>query len=395
MSVRDSRFEAGEIVVGQYRVIERIGQGGMAEVWLAEHVSSGARVVLKSPLPSKLLEDPQLKDRFLGEIRKMSRLDHPHIVKMHNVLDDWRGHPVAVMHYFGGGSLETRHDIALADWLPQIASALDYMHHQSPPMYHRDVKPANIFFDTTFFPYLGDFGIAKVDGGNTLYVRTETGMTLGTPKYMSPEAVHGDRELDCRADQYSLAVVVYEQLAGRIPFENVNPDSLYQIMKAHAEQAPKRLSDIDAAHREDTSAALSRALSKSPQDRFESCGAFAAAVLESLQPQPARNNTAPHGDSRYGPRWPFSPATDHGNARPVADRLRTFQQGGWGLKEGPYMAVFALIILVVCGAGVSLALWMTATRDTHDSETTTRDTHDRARPFEIPPDSAQTPNVQS
>ncbi len=268
-------------VENRYRLVEKIGQGGMAEVYLAEHLKTGARVVLKSPLPGLLIDNPELMDRFLDEIRKMSRLDHTNIVKVHDVLE-WCGRPVAVMQYFGGGSLDTKPGIKLDRWLPQITSALDYMHSPVRSMVHRDVKPANIFFDLQDTPYLGDFGIAKSHKGDTVYVRTVTGNTLGTPKYMSPEAVHG-RTLDGRADQYSLAIVVYEQLSGRIPFDDVDQDSAYHVMKAHAEIEPLPLCSIDARYNRATSVVLEQALSKSPAARYASCSEFAQALVASFE----------------------------------------------------------------------------------------------------------------
>ncbi len=339
-----SGLQIGTTVGNRYRVIEKIGQGGMAEVYLAENLGTGARVVLKSPLLGKLLDDPQLTGRFLDEIRKMSRLDHTNIVKMHDVLE-WSGRPVAVMQYFGGGGLDTRSEITLGQWLPQIASALDYMHMQTRPMVHRDVKPANIFFDLQGTPYLGDFGIAKTPGGNTLCVRTETGMTLGTPKYMSPEAVEG-KELNAQADQYSLAIVVYEQLAGCIPFD-VDPDSLYRIMRAHAELPPRPLSQIDARYGAATSAVLDRALSKRPEDRFGSCGEFAAAVMRSLESVPQRGPHPIAADPIGLPLGdlPFSvPPEQRSASAPAARGWWSFLAAKLGL---PAMIAVAAILLVL------------------------------------------------
>ncbi len=277
MSAEKTSSLLGQTILGRYRVKQQIGSGGMGEVYLAEDLVAGGDVVLKSPHSGLLLLDPQLRQRFLREIREMRKLDHTHIVKIYDVLElDER--PIAIMQHLGGGSLDQCRHSSLQRWLPSIAGALDYMHARRKV--HRDVKPANIFFDAQGTAYLGDFGIVKsLDGTMTSY--TADGFTPGTPKYMSPEAVRG-MDLDGRADQYSLAIVVYESLAGRIPF-NVDADSTYQLMNAHAEVRPLPLSEIDTRYSAATSAVLDRALSKRPDERFASCGEFAAAVIESLK----------------------------------------------------------------------------------------------------------------
>lgn len=278
MTRHDGPSLIGKTIDNGFHVERKLGEGGMGEVYLA-HGPTGGLVVLKIPRAGMLLDEPSAAGRFTREIRAMSLLEHPNIVKVYHVVEH-EGRPVAVMQYLSGGTLEDRSDVNLDHWLPQIADALDYLH--STGLVHRDVKPANIFFDSHGRAYLGDFGIVKpLDGRmtmlQTLYA-TEMGTTPGTAQYMSPEAVEG-RELDGRADQYALAIIVYECLAGRMPFEADTPAHLFA---AHLLAPPHPLSDIDDRYGEQTSAVLNRALAKKPAERFASCREFAETLARSL-----------------------------------------------------------------------------------------------------------------
>jgi len=269
----------GQTVDRRYEVKRLLGTGGMGEVYLALDQRTGGPVVLKAPWPGMLLDDPSLRKRFIREIRTMSRLDHPNIIKVYDVVEH-EGRPVAVMQYLSGGDLEAQTKLPVDKWLPQIASALDYLHLNK--LVHRDVKPANIFFDSHRTPYLGDFGIVKPLAGagtgfSTLHGGTQTGFALGTPKYMSPEAVEG-RELDGRSDQYALAIIVYERLAGRMPFDGETPA---HIFAAHLTAKPRPLSEIDANYGEAISGVLSRAPAKRLEERFLSAGVMEDGVVQS------------------------------------------------------------------------------------------------------------------
>ncbi|HXI20206.1 MAG TPA: serine/threonine-protein kinase, partial [Gemmatimonadales bacterium] len=199
----------------RYRIERQLGQGGMATVYLARDVKHEREVALKVLRPE--LGVVLGAERFLAEIKITARLDHPHILTL---IDSGttEGFLYYVLPFVRGESLLARLDrekqLGLEEALQitkQVASALDYAHRQG--VVHRDIKPENILIQEGE-AMLADFGIAlavKEAGGNRL---TETGLSLGTPQYMSPEQATGDRQLDARSDVYSLAAVLYEMLAG-------------------------------------------------------------------------------------------------------------------------------------------------------------------------------------
>ena len=207
--------------IGQYQEVEEVGRGGMAVVYRAIAPDSGQAVAIKLML-GDLLGDPRFRKRFQREAEVLQRLRHPAIVP---ILDhgEHNGQPYLVMPYLTGGTLAnqlTRGALppASAALLAPIAAALDAAHRQG--VIHRDVKPANILFDAAFRPYLTDFGIVKLLDESTAV--TQTGASLGTPGYMSPEQVRG-LSLDGRCDVYALGVILFEMLTGRLPFMSTNP----------------------------------------------------------------------------------------------------------------------------------------------------------------------------
>jgi hypothetical protein len=262
----------------RYRIERQLGAGGMATVFLATDLKHDREVALKVLRPE--LGAVLGVERFLAEIKITARLDHPHILTLIDSGAE-EGFLYYVLPFVRGESLREKsnreHQLGLEEALAitrQVASALDYAHRHG--VVHRDIKPENILL-LEGEAMLADFGIALAvseAGGNRL---TETGLSLGTPQYMSPEQATGDRLLDARSDVYSLAAVLYEMLAGEPPV--TGPSAQAMIAKLMTER-PVHLRVVRPAVPENVDAAVARALDKTPADRFPSAGDFVRALEE-------------------------------------------------------------------------------------------------------------------
>jgi len=282
----------GRMLAGRYRVVSRLGAGGMGVAYRSWDVESGIPVVVKIPKQG-YLTDGAFAERFTREVRLLQQLDHPRIVPILDV-GEHDGLPFVVMRLLPGGSLANRRlrdDAGRARpnppgmlhlWLPTIAQALDYMHALG--VVHRDVKPANVFFDAFWGAFLGDFGIAKIiaDGcaGDREQTLTATGLGVGTPEYMAPEQFSPKPVLDGRTDQHALAVIAYEMLVGRRPFTG---DSAHLIVEVTTHQ-PIHLRRLIPGIPTSLADAIHRGLAKRPGDRFSSCREFAATALAHVAP---------------------------------------------------------------------------------------------------------------
>ena len=269
----------GRTLEDRWRVEGVLGKGGMGTVYKATDLRLDRTVVLKVPHPRFLAEEG-FRERFEREIRSLIVLEHPHVVKVHDV-GAWRGVPYAVLQFLSGGSLKDRLDAVarrespaeVLEWFPDVASALDFIHARG--VVHRDVKPGNILFDETGHAFLADFGIAKALGGLETGL-TQTGMTPGSPDYMAPEIVMS-RPFGPEGDQYALASMVYESLAGRLPFPGATP---LEVLVAK-QTAPDPVLSVDDVPVPAADAVL-RALARDPAKRFPTCGQFAAAFAEAM-----------------------------------------------------------------------------------------------------------------
>lgn len=266
---------SGQVIAdGRFRVVSRLGEGGMGFVYQALDLRLDTDVVIKVPHPD-LLSKPDIARRFLREGKSLVKLNHPHIV---NILDvgEHERLPYIVMQFLGGGDLsdrlKTHRDNNTAPvaadvirWLQPIASALDFVHARG--YVHRDIKPANILFDEFDHPYLSDFGIIKGIEDEVMQHTsrlTSTGMAVGTPDYMAPELIMGG-QITGAADQYALAIVVFESLCGCLPFDG---GTVGAIMVQHANAIPPDAREFNESIPANIAEALAKALGKNPEERF-------------------------------------------------------------------------------------------------------------------------------
>ncbi len=272
--------------IGRYEVIEELGRGGMARVYRARDTQL-QRIVALKVLAAQLSLDAEFIKRFEREARTAANLRHPHIVTIYDIGDDQGIHYIA-MEYIAGrplhsileqyGALGLGYAIAI---LEPIAQALDYAHQAGAV--HRDVKPHNILIDRNGRVVLTDFGIAQTQEADDQRL-TRTGVFMGTPEYISPEQAEA-RRVDGRSDLYSLAVVAYEVIAGRVPFSGATP----QLIVAHAQLPPPPITSFMPDLPTDLDLVLTRALAKRPERRFQTGAAFIAALREVAE----RNGIAP------------------------------------------------------------------------------------------------------
>ena len=274
--------EPGQFV-GNYRVIEKIGEGGMGAVFVAEHPDIGRRVALKV-LHRNLAENPDAVKRFLTEARVVNAIRHRHIVDIYDFGQTSAGEPYFTMEMLHGEPLaqrlaRSRLPIGVAiDIARQVSDAVGAGH--SKGTIHRDLKPDNLFLveDAGRDPFVKvlDFGIAKlVDPKMRVSYRTATGVVAGTPYYMSPEQCAGGRSVDHRSDIYALGVVLFEMVTGRVPFEG---EGVGEVMAAHLRDAPPDPRALRRGLPDALCEAITRALQKDPRKRFPTMEAMDRAL---------------------------------------------------------------------------------------------------------------------
>jgi serine/threonine-protein kinase len=269
------RLEPGD-PLGPYRIVREIASGGTATVYEAQDLKLEREVAIKVLRPE--LAAVLGADRFVQEMKTTAQLQHPHILPLFDS-GQAEGFLYYVMPYIEGESLrdklsrETQLGIEEAVRITtEVADALDHAHRHG--IVHRDIKPENILLQEGR-PLVADFGIAlalsAASGGRT----TETGLSLGTPHYMSPEQATAEKELTHRTDIYSLGCVLYEMLAGEPPHTGA---SALQIMRKIVTEEVRPVTDLRKAVPPNVASATAKALEKVPADRFETAGAFAAAL---------------------------------------------------------------------------------------------------------------------
>ncbi|MCI0432516.1 MAG: protein kinase [Gemmatimonadetes bacterium] len=261
---------------GRYRIECELGRGGMATVFLADDLRHGRQVAVKVVEPD--LASTLTSDRFLREIEVAARLTHPHILALHDS-GEADGLLYYVMPYIEGetlrGRLQREGPLPTEDALRivrEVAGALDYAHRAG--IVHRDIKPENLLF-ASGHALVSDFGIARVAAAAGSERLTATGLSIGTPAYMSPEQSAGTGSLDARSDIYSLACVAYEMLGGAPPFTGPNAQA---VMARHAMDAVPSLRTLRPTLTEDIDRVLAKALAKVPADRYPTASQFADAL---------------------------------------------------------------------------------------------------------------------
>lgn len=273
-------------VINHYRIIEKIGAGGMGEVYLAEDIELNRKVALKFLSPH-LCQDADCRARFKREAQAAAKLDHPNIVTVYEV-GEFQGRPFFAMQHIEGRSLKehaSQHELSIPQVLEigiQIAEGLQAAHERG--VTHRDIKPANVLIDSHGRARILDFGLASVGGTDHL---TKTGSTLGTVGYMSPEQVRGE-QVDQRTDIFSLGVVLYELITGRQPFKR---DTEAATLHAIAYDDPAPLPDGVLILGGALQRIISRSLDKAPDHRWTSAAEMATALHQlTLAQQPTRRS---------------------------------------------------------------------------------------------------------
>src|SRR5262244_860262 len=285
--------------ISHYRILSKLGAGGMGEVYLAEDLKLGRRVALKL-LPAKFTQDPERVRRFEQEARAASATSHPNILTIYEIgqVETETG----VMHFMAmefveGQTLRQRlkHGLKQDEAIEvaiQIASALAAAH--SVGIVHRDIKPENIMLRHDGYVKVLDFGLAKLteqpepatQTAATENVDISSGLVMGTVKYMSPEQARGG-QVDPRSDIFSFGVVLYEMIAGRAPFAGKNTD---ELISAILKKKPSPLTDVS----EETQRLISRALRKKTEDRYQTIEDVLA-DLKSLKDKTVSNVGAQRG----------------------------------------------------------------------------------------------------
>jgi len=324
-AVTEPRPEAAEAqlaalrraTLGQYEILNEIGHGGMATVYLAHDLALDRKVAIKVLAPALLAMGEGMVERFKREARTAAALSHPHIIPIYAVKDSEQVLYFVMKHVQGRSLDQVVRDvgplpIAMTQAIvAQVGDALGYAHRHG--VIHRDIKSANIMLDEEGWAVVTDFGIAKVLQAQGL---TMTGVTVGTPTYMSPEQC-ATEEVTGASDQYSLGVVAYEMLTATLPFQD---DSIMSVMYAHFNQPPRPVTDLRPDCPPNLADAVMRMLAKQPAQRWPSMDDVVAVCgrpsLRHDDPIRREMITLAHGGPRpTGPKTPTSPI--------VLSRIRT------------------------------------------------------------------------
>ncbi len=265
--------------VGPYRLIEKLGKGGMATVFKAYHPSLDRYVAIKALHPA-FMEHPGFIDRFEREAKVVAKLDHPNIVPIYD-FNEYEDRPYLVLKYIRGETLKARLDKSKLTYKESrhifrvISSALAYAHQEG--VLHRDVKPSNVLLEKSGGTFLADFGLARIT--ETSQTTLSGQMMMGTPHYISPEQAKGLGGLDSRTDIYSLGIMMYELLVGEVPYQ---ADTPFSVIHDHIYSPLPLPCDINPDLNEEIQRALLKALAKNKEDRYANASEMTVVFLKAF-----------------------------------------------------------------------------------------------------------------
>ena len=281
----------GSIIAERYHVLKKLGEGGMGQVYLAEHVKMGRKSAVKVMNPG-MVNDADAISRFNREAANASRINHPNVAGIYDFGETAEGLIYLAMEFIEGESLTSLVEkngalppLRAADIAKQAADGLQVAHDMG--IVHRDLKPDNIMIaknrDGSDCVKVVDFGIAKAAGAENQKV-TKTGLVVGTPEYMSPEQLAGDK-LDGKSDIYSLALVAYNMLTGKLPFEGETAQES-MIMRLTDDPRPLSLTKPDTSWPKEVQDVIGKALQRKKDDRYRSASEFGVALWQAVEHMP-------------------------------------------------------------------------------------------------------------
>src|SRR5258708_304684 len=337
--------------VGQYVLEKPLGEGGMAEVWLARHAHIGNLAAVKF-LNRAYAGASEVEQRFLNEGRRQGALNHPNIIKVYG-FEYVEGNSFLILQYVDCESLAT----VLERTAPlepfeasriaiSVLNALDYAHEEN--IVHRDIKPSNILLDRHGFPYLGDFGIVLAVNEKRI---TRTGTSMGTAHYMSPEQITKPSTVDRRSDIYSFGCVLCEMLTGEPPFNpSGDGDTDFAVKTAHLQQPPPSLRQRNPALSPEIDAVVMRCLAKNPDERFATCRQMRDALSAAMVARPQRRETVIEPLPSNKPAPARAPTVYEAHAAPVPADLakRIHRARKWGYLA-LVLAIASVLMRIVWG----------------------------------------------
>lgn len=339
-------FNIGENV-GPYRIVEQLGQGGMATVYKAYHAALDRYVAVKALHPA-FGEDPNFEARFQREARLVAKLEHPQIVPVYDYAEH-EHRPYLVMKFIEGDTLKARLNqgpltsIEINKVVDAVGSALAYAHKQG--ILHRDIKPSNVLLATDGQIYLADFGLARIaqSGESTL----SSDMIMGTPQYISPEQAMGKKDLDEGTDIYSFGVMLYEMVVGQVPF---NADTPFSIIHDHIYSPLPMPRSINPKVPEAVERVLLKGLAKERADRYANVDAFVQAFKDAwIEAGVPMQGTAITMRPRPGQKSAPAKAMAKDGATVAA-------KGSQKKKRSPWPFIATGVLLVICLAFVFFAM---------------------------------------